>query len=935
MTKGSSKKLLLIGWDAADWKVISPLMDEGKMPNMERFVDEGVMGNIATLYPELSPMLWTSIATGKRPFKHGIYGFSEPTPDGAGIRPITIMSRSTKAIWNILSQEGFKSNVIGWWPSHPAEPINGVMVSNHYQRAWDKIDEPWPLQPGTVHPRRLTDALASQRVHPMELETTDIGPFLPKIAEIDQEKDHRVETLAKTLAETASIHSAATAVMQLEPWDFMAVYYDGIDHFSHQCMQYHPPRLPWVGEKDFELYKDVITSAYRFHDMMLGAMMALAGDDTTIIIVSDHGFHSDHLRAPHIPLEPAGPAAQHRNYGIFAMRGPGIRADERVYGVSLLDICPTALTVMGLPVGDDMDGTVVVNAFQTPPTIETVPSWDDVPGEAGMHPRDAQIDPVEAQEAINQLVALGYIDKPDDNIEKAVAETVRELNYNLARSYMDANLHIEAVPYLEELVDDWPDEHRFGIRLVACYEALGRIRQARELLETLLAHKDEVAAKSQEELKEWLKEHEDADPDDVSDEEKTTLRRLRARAGKSPYAMNYMLGSLLFAEGNANEALACLRKAEAANTTRPNLYAKIGDVYTQMGRLNDAERAFDRALELDPEHSVAHSGMAGVCLRQRRNADAAEEALRSVALIYHNPYAHFQLGVALHRLNNLDRAIEALNVAVSQNPNYIKAHRRLAYIYRRRLKDPDKATEHGNCAVQARKRIVKLRKAKGLPVPQRFGEESTDTPPAGELAEAGKITTQTDPAKIITVVSGLPRSGTSMMMQMLQAAGLSPLVDDNRPEDEDNPRGYFEFEPVKNTMRNSSWIPKAQGKSVKVIAQLLPYLPRTYTYKVVFMHRDIDEILASQKTMLNRTGRKGTDMDDEQLARVFRKQLDRVQRTAANRPNVSVLNVRHRDAINDPLACAKKVAEFLDGDHDPEAMAAAVDPKLYRQRKEP
>jgi predicted AlkP superfamily phosphohydrolase/phosphomutase len=90
------------------------------MPNMARFIDEGVIGNLATLYPELSPMLWTSIATGKRPFKHGILGFTEPSPDGEGLRPITNISRKTKAIWNILSQSGKKCNVVSWWPSHPA-----------------------------------------------------------------------------------------------------------------------------------------------------------------------------------------------------------------------------------------------------------------------------------------------------------------------------------------------------------------------------------------------------------------------------------------------------------------------------------------------------------------------------------------------------------------------------------------------------------------------------------------------------------------------------------------------------------------------------------------------------------------------------------------------------------------------------------------------
>src|SRR5258706_9624440 len=108
-------KVLLVGWDAADWKVIQPLMEAGKMPNVRRLVENGAMAQLTTLHPPLSPMLWTSIATGKRPFKHGIHGFSEPTADGRGVQPVTNLSRKCKAVWNIFQQNGLRSVVIGWW----------------------------------------------------------------------------------------------------------------------------------------------------------------------------------------------------------------------------------------------------------------------------------------------------------------------------------------------------------------------------------------------------------------------------------------------------------------------------------------------------------------------------------------------------------------------------------------------------------------------------------------------------------------------------------------------------------------------------------------------------------------------------------------------------------------------------------------------------
>jgi predicted AlkP superfamily phosphohydrolase/phosphomutase len=126
-----AKKVLLIGWDAADWKIINPLMDNGEMPALKSIIENGVMGNISTLDPPFSPILWTTIATGMYADKHGIHGFTEPLPNGSGIRPISSSTRKVKAIWNILTQNGLKTHCINWWPSHPAEPINGIChISN-------------------------------------------------------------------------------------------------------------------------------------------------------------------------------------------------------------------------------------------------------------------------------------------------------------------------------------------------------------------------------------------------------------------------------------------------------------------------------------------------------------------------------------------------------------------------------------------------------------------------------------------------------------------------------------------------------------------------------------------------------------------------------------------------------------------------------------
>ena len=200
-----------------------------------------------------------------------------------------------------------------------------------------------------------------------------------------------------TLCECVSIHSAATWLIENQPWDFFAIYYDAIDHFCHGFMKYHPPRQEFIPEKDFELYHNVVSMAYQFHDQMLGTLLAKAGDDATVILMSDHGFHPDHLRPKVIPSIPAGPAIEHRDFGILAMLGPGIRKDELLHGPSVLDITPTILTLYDLPVGADMDGKVLVGAFTEQPEVKTIPSWEEVPGDDGRHPPHTRLDPVAAR----------------------------------------------------------------------------------------------------------------------------------------------------------------------------------------------------------------------------------------------------------------------------------------------------------------------------------------------------------------------------------------------------------------------------------------------------------------------------------------------------------------------------------------------------------
>ena len=186
----------------------------------------------------------------------------------------------------------------------------------------------------------------------------------------------------------------------------------------------------------------------------------------------------------------------------------------------------------------------------------------------------------------------------------------------------------------------------------------------------------------------------------------------------------------------------------------------------------------------------------------------------------------------------------------------------------------------------------------------------------------------------IILVSGLPRSGTSMAMKMLEAGGLEVVEDGQRTADIDNPKGYYEDERVKELaeMDDKSWLRDAQGKVIKVVSSLLQYLPLDLSYRVVFLRRDLEEVLASQAKMLERRG-EANDSTDEDMKRMYEQHLEKVQFQLRFRKNFETLYLPYREVLGDPQGQARRMNEFLGGRLDVDKMAAVVDPSLYRNRK--
>ena len=838
----NKKKVLLIGWDAADWNTIMPLVDAGKMPAMKKIIEGGIIGNIATLDPPLSPMLWTSIATGKYADKHGILGFSEPDAKTGSIRSVNSTSRTTRAIWNILHNQGYTSNVIGWWPSHPVEPIRGAMISNFYQRAKLTPGRKWSVVPGSVHPEALAKEIAPIRVHPAELTDQHILPFIPNAAKVDQKETPALETLTKIIADTATIHSTATYMMDNSEWDFTAVYFDGIDHFCHGFMKFHPPQLKHIPDDLFHLFKDVVNGAYIFHDMMLETYLNMVDDDTLIVLVSDHGFHSGALRPRTLPKLAAAPAMEHNPLGILCFYGPGIKKDERIYGASLIDVCPTILAALNLPVGLDMDGRVL-DVFSELPEVNFIESWDKMEGDFGEHD-DLMKEDVEASiETLQQLIDLGYIEDPGENQKAARENAYKENQYNLSRVLMSRRKTDEALDVLLKLYEQDSNDVRFISDLIQVYIAKGDAREARKCLSEL---------------------------GNLSDD----------NANKRFVNIDLLDARVLLCENKFLKAEARLRELLEHRPNSISLQKEGGKLFYNLGKINDSTRCFEKVLRFDPYNSFAFYGLARNCLFNGKYRDAADHALSSIGIVFHQPKAHYILGEALYHLGMYDKSVDAFELLLTMNEYHMNARSRLVEIYSKFIIDDAKRVTH-----------------------EQFIEKH----------KKGTI----------TVVSGLPHSGTSMMMQMLEAGGLETLHDIEN-SDTDNPGSNYEYEKVKSLPRNKSWLNLAEGKVLKVPAGLLKFLPKTYKYRIIIMQRDMREILRSQQIALKRD----PDVYPMGLAESFRKELNMANEWLESQTNIDLIHVMYSSVIDNTLGSSSEINQFLDYQLNVSNMVNAIERSL-------
>jgi len=406
---GGVEQVILVGVDGLEWRVLEPLMAKGKVPHLARLADRGARGELITLAPAYSPVIWATIATGKLPHKHGITGFVPP--DGGP--PFTSNSRTTQALWNVLGDLGHPVAVVGWWTTWPAEPVRGALVSDRMMfnrfNLWLGAERAGEDLPGQTHPPELFEELVDLTRPDAAIEDEFFARFLPGLPRPRFERslhDPWYEMLL-VYARDRAYREMLDRVLERDAYDFVAYYLNGPDIASHYFWKHlFPDEWPApIAPAELEAGREIIPRYYAWIDEAIGALLDRADEHTLVIVVSDHGFVTGR--------RPDSPSISGTHYraappGVLILAGGGVPEGAELGRTTVMDLAPTILHALGHAVARDMDGQVLPLLVEAEPDrpVQFVESYDPAGGRGGVEPVSSIYD----QAILDKLRALGYFD---------------------------------------------------------------------------------------------------------------------------------------------------------------------------------------------------------------------------------------------------------------------------------------------------------------------------------------------------------------------------------------------------------------------------------------------------------------------------------------------------------------------------------------------
>jgi tetratricopeptide (TPR) repeat protein len=647
------RRVVLVGLDAADWSAIDPLVRAGKLPTFARLEASGRTGVMRPTPPLISPIIWTTIATGMPPEEHGVLDFLMALPDGS-LAPVGSSHRRVPAIWNLFSDAGRTVAIVGWWATWPAEDVRGTIVSDAL--APQLIRPAIAGDAGLVNPPARLATLRGRIVTRDQMRFEDLAAYVPLTRRefeaargatgLDATRlyQNRIAHLAAAVASSRTYAGMAIELARSDRPDLLAVYIEDIDTVSHLFVT-DPGRGPQAIER-----------VYRDADELILALASASDPSTLVVVCSDHGFYPASAGVTEDPSNLAGPAtAWHRPYGIVAIaEARDLAAAESASGppsrpgglgsVTPEDLAPTLLHLAGLPVIDEMPGRVV--SAMLPADIAAAPVERRPPPEFTPPPLP-QTTRRDRDEALARLRALGYVGASGASLARQ----------NLGEILFREGKYAAAERELRAVVASQPQNLNAHLWLAKCLGVQGRTTEAIRIYGLALALPDGAESALVEAVDLALASHQ---PDAAAD--------LVARAGNAPGAES----ALAVARGTLAEARGQLRAAErefrAALKVDPLSFEaadRLLSLVIAAGRAESALPPLRHAVDVAPE-SPRHLALLGTALLATHDSAGAERAFdRALALSPESDAVRLSLGRALLTQQKTDRAIDVLRPAAS------------------------------------------------------------------------------------------------------------------------------------------------------------------------------------------------------------------------------------------------------------------------------
>jgi Flp pilus assembly protein TadD len=601
------RRVLLVGWDGADWELLEPFTRRGVMPNLDRLMRAGSWGELASITPLLSPLIWTTMATGVGPEEHGILDFVEVDPDTGAKVQITGRQRRVPALWNMTTAAGMSVVVTAWWASWPAEPVSGVLISD---RLFALLPEAVADAPaGTVVFPPAREREFQDLVKRAELETDEkvVRALLPVSSEAFRaaRAAHRgmadpIDGFRRILVGTRTYFGAALLAAANRP-DLEMVYCIGTDELGHLLAPHLPPPLPGA-DADFSEAAHLATERYfSIVDRWLGRLLETCPlSECAVLVVSDHGFKGGWrepggvaTRRDDRPREFSGVAAAtaamwHRPLGVFVLAGHGVTGRGRVADPpSVYDVAPTVAALLGLPAGTGWRGKPLPGS---PATTQAPVDWVALVPPESYRPAGATARP--SEEYIAQLKALGYLEGGEGSGQGQGA-TEGELN-NLGLVHLEAKRFPEAERAFRDSITRNPRyaSPHYNLRRL-CFETERFDEADKELWEAVaLGLRDSVGAVSRAAT--------DYEARGMPERAVTLLgEAVRRFQDNAPLAVRHL--ALLVQTGRCAEAQTAGRDAARRFSGDATVHAFYGLAAACAGDFRLAREAFERSLALNPD----------------------------------------------------------------------------------------------------------------------------------------------------------------------------------------------------------------------------------------------------------------------------------------------------------------------------------------------